>query len=127
MDQLAKYLNNTVAVVTVDGRYIMGVLEGSDQHTNLIIRDCTENKYDPEQGVVQERLGLQILRGNNVVFIGEIDDFLFVNMKINRRSQYPSKNVPSNSILTQNSNGQYISKEHPTNEMCSMVPNTLFQ
>lgn len=59
-------LIDTVAVVTVDGRYIMGVLEGSDQHTNLIIRDCTENKYDPEQGVVQERLGLQILRGNNV-------------------------------------------------------------
>ena len=62
-------LIDTVAVVTCDGRYIMGVLEGYDQHTNLIIKDCTENKYDPEQGIIQESLGLQILRGNNMYVI----------------------------------------------------------
>ncbi|KAL9657827.1 hypothetical protein ABK040_013164 [Willaertia magna] len=92
---MEKYLNNTVAVITCDGKYIMGILEGYDQHTNLIIRDCTENIYDPERGVVQEKLGSYILRGNNIVLIAEIDEEAFVNMKINQKKAIPLKKTSS--------------------------------
>jgi U6 snRNA-associated Sm-like protein LSm8 len=56
-----------VLVVTSDGRNMIGVLQGFDQTTNLILEKCTENVYSPSTGKLEQvELGLFIVRGNTV-------------------------------------------------------------
>ncbi|GCB68091.1 hypothetical protein scyTo_0005248 [Scyliorhinus torazame] len=64
----------TVAVVTADGRMIVGTLKGFDQTINLILDESHERVFSSQQGVEQVVLGLYIVRGDNVAVIGEIDE-----------------------------------------------------
>jgi U6 snRNA-associated Sm-like protein LSm8 len=94
MDTLDELINKTVSVVTSDGRNMMGVLQGFDQTTNLVLDKCTENVYIPESGKLhQEPLGLYIIRGNTVTFIGEVDQEKFLNMKIDPAIAEPIKPI----------------------------------
>ncbi len=43
--QCCTFLAATIAVVTNDGRNIVGVLRGYDQATNLILDECHERVY----------------------------------------------------------------------------------
>uniref|UniRef100_A0A8C9WIS5 U6 snRNA-associated Sm-like protein LSm8 n=1 Tax=Scleropages formosus TaxID=113540 RepID=A0A8C9WIS5_SCLFO len=67
-------LPGTVAIVTSDGRMIVGTLKGFDQTINLILDESHERVFSSTQGVEQVVLGLYIVRGDNVAVIGEIDD-----------------------------------------------------
>uniref|UniRef100_A0A3B5LZ50 U6 snRNA-associated Sm-like protein LSm8 n=1 Tax=Xiphophorus couchianus TaxID=32473 RepID=A0A3B5LZ50_9TELE len=69
---LESYIN-TVAIVTSDGRMIVGTLKGFDQTINLILDESHERVFSSTQGVEQVVLGLYIVRGDNAV-IGEIDE-----------------------------------------------------
>ncbi|XP_066917655.1 U6 snRNA-associated Sm-like protein LSm8 [Clytia hemisphaerica] len=71
---LESYTGHTVAVITQDGRMIVGTLKGFDQAVNLILDESHERVFSPESGVQQVVLGLYIVRGDNVAVIGEIDD-----------------------------------------------------
>ncbi|XP_059834292.1 LSM8 homolog, U6 small nuclear RNA associated [Hypanus sabinus] len=71
---LESYINRTVAVVTADGRMIVGTLKGFDQTINLILDESHERVFSSQQGVEQVVLGLYIVRGDNVAVIGEIDE-----------------------------------------------------
>ncbi|XP_035763007.1 LSM8 homolog, U6 small nuclear RNA associated isoform X1 [Neolamprologus brichardi] len=64
----------TVAIVTSDGRMIVGTLKGFDQTINLILDESHERVFSSSQGVEQVVLGLYIVRGDNVAVIGEIDE-----------------------------------------------------
>ncbi|XP_060012782.1 LSM8 homolog, U6 small nuclear RNA associated isoform X1 [Lagenorhynchus albirostris] len=64
----------TVAVITSDGRMIVGTLKGFDQTINLILDESHERVFSSSQGVEQVVLGLYIVRGDNVAVIGEIDE-----------------------------------------------------
>lgn len=67
-------LNKEVAVTTLDGRSLMGILKGFDQNINLILQKCVENVYDMGTGKLNQiPLGLYLVRGNNVSFVGEVD------------------------------------------------------
>ena len=55
-----------ITVITNDGRNIVGNLRGFDQTTNLILDECHERIFSPEEGVQQEVLGLYIIRGDNM-------------------------------------------------------------
>uniref|UniRef100_A0A8C0YWB3 U6 snRNA-associated Sm-like protein LSm8 n=2 Tax=Canis lupus familiaris TaxID=9615 RepID=A0A8C0YWB3_CANLF len=70
---LENYINRTVAVITSDGRMIVGTLKGFDQTINLILDESHERVFSSSQGVEQVVLGLYIVRGDNVAVIGEID------------------------------------------------------
>ncbi|XP_055489149.1 U6 snRNA-associated Sm-like protein LSm8 [Leucoraja erinacea] len=74
MSTLESYINHTVAVVTADGRMIVGTLKGFDQTINLILDASHERGFSSQQGVEQVELGLYIVRGDNVAVIGEIDE-----------------------------------------------------
>jgi len=65
MEVLERSLGKTVLVKLRGGKTLRGVLEGFDQHVNLVIRDAESisesNKVD--------KIGRIILRGDNVIMI----------------------------------------------------------
>ena len=71
---LENYTGHTVAVVTQDGRMIVGTLKGFDQAVNLILDESHERVFSQANGVEQVVLGLYIIRGDNIAVVGEIDD-----------------------------------------------------
>ncbi|KAI9030293.1 hypothetical protein DFJ74DRAFT_602570, partial [Hyaloraphidium curvatum] len=62
-----------VAVLTVDGRFIVGLLKGFDQKLNIILADTEERVFSKSEGVETVPLGLYIVRGENVATIGQLD------------------------------------------------------
>lgn len=65
MEILEQNLGKTVLVKLKGGRSLRGRLQGFDQHLNLVLED-TENTSDIEN---VKKLGLIIVRGDNVVLI----------------------------------------------------------
>ncbi|KAK9803454.1 hypothetical protein WJX73_002943 [Symbiochloris irregularis] len=70
----ASLIDTTVAVLTNDGRHFVGTLKGYDQATNLLLHDCHERVYSLQQGMERQMLGLQVVRGDNISVVGEVDD-----------------------------------------------------
>jgi U6 snRNA-associated Sm-like protein LSm8 len=73
MSLLEDFVDQTVLVITADGRSIVGTLRGFDQTINLILEECHERVYSGH-GVSQMLLGLYVLRGDNIAAIGELDE-----------------------------------------------------
>lgn len=65
MEVLERSLGKTVLVKLRGGKTLRGVLEGFDQHVNLVIREA-ESVTDQDK---VENIGRIILRGDNVVMI----------------------------------------------------------
>ncbi|KAM3131684.1 hypothetical protein pb186bvf_016215 [Paramecium bursaria] len=73
-------MNTQVQVLSTDGRifignYIIitiGILRGVDQTLNCVIENCVQRIYSLTSGVQFIDMGLQILRGDYVVMIGEM-------------------------------------------------------
>lgn len=79
---LESYVNHTVAVITQDGRMIVGTLKGFDQTVNLILDESHERVFSSGSGVEQVMLGLYIIRGDNIAVIGEIDEEADANLDL---------------------------------------------
>lgn len=62
---LENSIGKTVLIKLRGGRTLRGILEGFDQHVNLVLKDA-ENVSDPES---VEMIGTIILRGDNVIMI----------------------------------------------------------
>ncbi|KAI5701829.1 U6 snRNA-associated Sm-like protein LSm8 isoform X1 [Diaphorina citri] len=71
---LESYVNRVVSIITADGRNFVGTLKGFDQTINIILDDSHERVYSPTAGVEQVVLGLHIIRGDNIVVVGELDE-----------------------------------------------------
>jgi len=74
---LNSYLEKKVAIITTDGRYLVGKLASYDNTTNVVLQDTVERVIrDPEEGEpsVEVPLGLYIVRGENVCLVGLVDD-----------------------------------------------------
>ena len=50
-----------------------GTLKGIDQVYNAILENSYERVFSPTAGVEQIKLGLYIIRGDNIAGIGELD------------------------------------------------------
>ncbi|KAI5285191.1 hypothetical protein KEM52_002561 [Ascosphaera acerosa] len=74
---LSSYVNKRVCVLTVDGRTLVGTLLSTDQLTNLVLQNTIERIIrepdDPEPSTEIEH-GLYLIRGDNVVVVGEVDE-----------------------------------------------------
>lgn len=70
---LESFMNNIVSVITADGRNFVGTLKGFDQTINMILDESHERVFSPA-GMEQIVLGLHIIRGDNVVVIGQVDE-----------------------------------------------------
>ena len=71
---LKDYLNKIVTVVTNDGRNIVGELRGFDKSVNIILERSHERVFSTERGVVKNSLGAFVIRGDNVVLVGLLDE-----------------------------------------------------
>jgi U6 snRNA-associated Sm-like protein LSm8 len=63
---LQEWIDKTISVVTSDGRNIVGTLKGYDQTTNLILEQSHERIFSEDRGVIQNVLGLYLIRGDNM-------------------------------------------------------------
>ncbi|XP_045449053.1 U6 snRNA-associated Sm-like protein LSm8 [Melitaea cinxia] len=71
---LENYINQTVSVITADGRNFIGTLKGFDQTINIILDESHERVFSTSTGVAQVVLGLHIIRGDNIAIVGQIDE-----------------------------------------------------
>ena len=62
---LERSIGKTVLIKLRGGRTLRGLLEGYDQHVNLVLKDA-EDISNPEQ---TEQIGTIVLRGDNVIMI----------------------------------------------------------
>ncbi|CAN4099076.1 U4/U6-U5 snRNP complex subunit lsm8 [Datura stramonium] len=90
---LESLVDQTISVITNDGRNIVGVLRGFDQATNLILDESHERVYSTKEGVQQLVLGLYIIRGDNISVVGELDEDLDNNLDMSKLRAHPLKPV----------------------------------
>ncbi|CAI5481281.1 unnamed protein product [Closterium sp. Yama58-4] len=72
---LVEELDKKLLVVLRDGRKIIGILRSFDQFANLVLERTTERIVVGEQ-YCDLPLGLYIIRGENVVLIGTLDEHM---------------------------------------------------
>ncbi|KAK7207710.1 hypothetical protein BZA70DRAFT_22622 [Myxozyma melibiosi] len=70
---LQAYVNQTIIVITSDGRLFTGNLQGYDQQTNLILADTKERVITPDEPTEILDLGVYLIRGDSVVLCGLVD------------------------------------------------------
>ncbi len=63
-EELNKMLNTKITLLLKDRRIIIGRLSGFDDYMNMVLEDTEEEKEGQRR-----RLGMIVLRGNNVVRI----------------------------------------------------------
>ncbi|KAG0580505.1 hypothetical protein KC19_4G178300 [Ceratodon purpureus] len=69
---LADNLDKKLLVILRDGRRIIGILRSFDQFANVVLEGAVERSI-VEELYCDLPLGLYIIRGENVVLIGELD------------------------------------------------------
>ena len=70
---LKELIENTVSVVTNDGRHIVGTLTGFDRVQNIILTGSFERIYSRDTAAETVPLGLYVVRGDSIAVIGEVD------------------------------------------------------
>eukprot|EP00899_Mesostigma_viride_P005739 jgi/Mesvir1/15166/Mv04847-RA.1 len=90
---LESLVDQSISVITNDGRNIVGILKGYDQAINLILDECHERVYSTKVGVEQLLLGLYIVRGDNIAVVGEFDPELDSNLDLDQIRAQPLKPV----------------------------------
>ncbi|EKM57996.1 uncharacterized protein PHACADRAFT_251944 [Phanerochaete carnosa HHB-10118-sp] len=74
MASLQGYVDHRVLLILQDGRAIVGVMAGFDQKSNVVLSDSKERVYSTEEGVEEIPLGLYLVKGDQIVVIGELDE-----------------------------------------------------
>ncbi|TXG46261.1 hypothetical protein EZV62_002878 [Acer yangbiense] len=82
---LESLVDQTISVITNDGRNIVGILKGFDQATNIILDESHERVYSTKEGVQQLVLGLSI--------VGELDEELDSHLDLSNLRAHPLKPV----------------------------------
>ncbi|RAO66739.1 uncharacterized protein BHQ10_002751 [Talaromyces amestolkiae] len=70
--QLLDLTDKKLVLVLRDGRKLIGVLRSWDQFANLVLQDTVERIYSGNL-YAEEHVGLYLVRGENVLLLGEID------------------------------------------------------
>ncbi|ODV96421.1 hypothetical protein PACTADRAFT_16555 [Pachysolen tannophilus NRRL Y-2460] len=66
-------VDRKVFVLLRDGRNLFGILRTFDQYANLVLQDTVERIYLPDNKYSEADRGVFLIRGENVVMLGEID------------------------------------------------------
>ncbi|KLO19309.1 Sm-like ribonucleo protein [Schizopora paradoxa] len=74
MSTLQGYIDRRVLLVLQDGRTIVGVLSGFDQRSDIILSQCKERIYSMDDPVEEVPLGLYLVKGDQILLIGEMDE-----------------------------------------------------
>ncbi|KAJ3223587.1 N(alpha)-acetyltransferase 38, NatC auxiliary [Clydaea vesicula] len=84
MTELETFQNKIVQVLTRDGQLVLGKLKGFDQTVNIILTESKLRNFS-EEGTQEVQVGLQLIRGDNIALISEVDEEL--DDKINWESE----------------------------------------
>ncbi|THH06011.1 hypothetical protein EW145_g4383 [Phellinidium pouzarii] len=76
MSSLQGYIDRQVLLVLQDGRTIVGILLGFDQRSDIVLSESKERIYSIDEGVEEVPLGLYLVKGDQILLIGEIDEAL---------------------------------------------------
>lgn len=69
---LVDQLDKRILIVLRDGRHLVGILRSFDQFSNMVLEDTHERHV--ANGLRSDMaLGLFIVRGDNIVLLGELD------------------------------------------------------
>ena len=80
---LEKMVDQTISIITNDGRNIVGNLKGFDQCVNVILDECHERVFSSTAGVEQVVLGLYVIRGDNMcVFMTPVRTGRFLTPRV---------------------------------------------
>lgn len=90
---LKDYLNKMVSVITQDGRNIVGLLRGFDKNVNLVLERAKERVYSQESGVIQNELGVYVIRGDNIAITGLLDEDEDANRDLSKIRAPPLKEI----------------------------------
>ncbi|KAJ5166945.1 Sm-like protein LSM1B [Penicillium canariense] len=74
---LMPLINKKVLILTVDGRTLLGTLLSTDQLTNIVLTNTVERIIrtpGDDEPSSQIEHGLYLIRGDNVVICGEVDE-----------------------------------------------------
>ncbi|CCL99568.1 uncharacterized protein FIBRA_01586 [Fibroporia radiculosa] len=74
MASLQGYVDHRILLILQDGRSIVGVMAGYDQKSNVVLSDSKERVYSADEGVEEIPLGLYLVKGDQIVLIGEVDE-----------------------------------------------------
>ncbi|KAI9493236.1 hypothetical protein BDB00DRAFT_380753 [Zychaea mexicana] len=74
MSLLQPYVDQSVLVITLDGRVLVGILKGTDQTANVILTNCEERVFSSVDGTQVVPLGLYLVRGDSIVTVGLVDE-----------------------------------------------------
>ncbi|KAI0087364.1 hypothetical protein BDY19DRAFT_893323 [Irpex rosettiformis] len=74
MASLQGYVDHRVLLILQDGRAIVGIMAGYDQKSNVVLSDSKERVYSMDEGVEEIPLGLYLVKGDQIVLIGELDE-----------------------------------------------------
>ena len=67
LEILEKTLNKKIVLLLKDGRKLTGTLTGYDDYMNMVLSETEEDLNE-----AKKRLGMVVLRGNNVVSIAPL-------------------------------------------------------
>lgn len=84
-------IGQQVQVISIEGRVFIGVLVSFDNSMNILIKNCLEKIFSEKEGVKIEKMGLYMLRGDNVAIISELDESLEKNKKLSEIKGNPLK------------------------------------
>ncbi|KAF9935583.1 SM-like, degradation of cytoplasmic mRNAs and positively regulates transcription initiation [Modicella reniformis] len=87
---LVESVDKKLLVVLRDGRKLIGILRSFDQFANLVLQDTIERIYVGDTYGDIPR-GIFIIRGENVVLLGEIDE--------DKEDELPLRKVPVDEVL----------------------------
>lgn len=85
--------DQTVNVITSDGKVLVGTLKGIDSGTNIILDDSHERVFSNDQGVEKHPMGLCVIRGENVAVIGQVDRDIDLKLDLDSCKAEPLKPV----------------------------------
>jgi U6 snRNA-associated Sm-like protein LSm8 len=76
MNYIEKLLNKKVQVISNEGKIFLGELISYDSSINIILNNTIERIFSEKNNVIEQKMGLFMLRGDNVAIISEIDQDL---------------------------------------------------
>ena len=72
---MSSYVENLIGhfvqIISIEGRIFIGELNSYDQLMNIVLKNCIERIFSIDKGVREEKMGLYMLRGDNVAIISE--------------------------------------------------------
>ncbi len=91
---MSSYVENLIGhfvqIISIEGRIFIGELNSYDQLMNIVLKNCIERIFSIDKGVREEKMGLYMIRGDNVAIISEYN--------INKEKLTDYSNIKSNKL-----------------------------